>query len=270
MIYEKIRLDENDETVFLEVYAPDKIDGFTRDAILVIPGGAYAQVCHDREGEPIAMAFLPYGFASFVLHYSVKEECVFPMQLIQASKAMKHIRDNAEKYGINPERVFAVGFSAGGHLAGSLGNLWNLEEVTKAVGGELGCNKPTGTMLIYPVVSGDEKFSHLWTLRNLFGVEEPTKEMRHQFSLDKHIGEHSSPAFIFHTVADQSVNVENSISLISAYNKAGVMYEAHIFPNGPHGMALANEITEIGNPEYVDEAMSKWIELAVLWSKKIK
>lgn len=270
MIYEKIRLDENDETVFLEVYAPDIITGLTRDAILVIPGGAYGQVCHDREGEPIALAFLNYGFASFVLHYSVKEETVFPMQLIQASKAMKHIRDNAEKYGLNPERVFAVGFSAGGHLAGCLGNLWNNEETVKAIGGEYGCNKPTGVMLIYPVISGDEKYAHVWTLKNLFGVEEPTKEMRDIFSLDKHIGEHSSPAFIFHTVKDQSANVENSLIAMGAYNEAGVMYEGHIFPNGPHGMALANNITAVNNPEYIDEAMEKWVELAVLWSKKVK
>ena len=270
MIYDKIRLDEKDETVFLEVYAPDLIPDFTRDALLVIPGGAYGQICHDREGEPIAMGFLNHGFASFVLHYSVKEECVFPMQLIQASKAMKHIRDNAEKYGINPDRVFAVGFSAGGHLTGSLGNLWNLEEVTKAVGGEPGCNKPTGTMLIYPVVSGDSEITHEGTMKNLLGEDNQSKEMRDKVSLEKQVGEHSSPAFIFHTVEDQSVNVEHALRLINAYNKAGIMYEAHIFPNGPHGMALGTEITRIGNPRYVDEVISKWIELAVLWSKKVK
>ena len=270
MIYEKIRLDENDETVFLEVYAPDKIPSLTRDAILVIPGGAYGQVCHDREGEPIAMAFLNHSFASFVLHYSVKEECVFPMQLIQASKAMKHIKDNAEKYGINPERVFAAGFSAGGHLAGCLGNMWNLDSVKKAIGGECGYNKPAGVMLIYPVVSGDREITHEWSMRNLLGSENPTDEEGLMVSLEENIGEHSAPAFIFHTVADQSVNVLNSIRLIGAYNKAGVMYEAHIFPNGPHGMALANEITRTDVPEFYDEAMSKWVELAVLWSKKVK
>ncbi len=270
MIYEKIRLDENDETVFLEVFAPDKIPGLTRDAMLVIPGGAYGQVCHDREGEPIAMAFLPYGFASFVLHYSVKEETVFPMQLIQASKAMKHIRDNAEKYGINPERVFAVGFSAGGHLAGSLGNMWNLDEVTKAIGGKIGDNKPTGVMLIYPVASGDRARTHEWSMRNLLGSENPSDEERLMVSLENNVGNHSAPAFILHTVADQSVNVLNSLCLINAYNKAGVMYEAHIFPNGPHGMALGNEITRSGEPQFVDEAIAKWVELAVLWSKKVK
>ena len=85
-----------------------------RDAILVIPGGGYSMVCSDREGESIAIAFNALGYACFVLDYSVMEEAVFPRPLIEASLAMVHIRENAEKYGINPDRVFVLGFSAGG------------------------------------------------------------------------------------------------------------------------------------------------------------
>ena len=102
MIYKKIQLDNNDENVYLEIYVADALPGFTRNAILVIPGGGYGAVCSDREGEPIAMAFLPYGYNSFVLHYSVSSNSdkTFPTQLIQASMAMKHIRDHAEEYNI--------------------------------------------------------------------------------------------------------------------------------------------------------------------------
>ena len=123
MIFKKIQLDKDDENIYLEAYIADKTEGFTRNAILVIPGGGYGSVCSDREGEPIAMAFMPYGYNAFVLHYSVASvnKRTFPSQLIEASKAMKHIKDNAKEYNIDPERVFVTGFSAGGHLAATLG-----------------------------------------------------------------------------------------------------------------------------------------------------
>ena len=102
MIFKKIQLDENAPEAYLDIYIADPTSHFTRKAILVIPGGGYGCICSDREGEPIAMAFLPYGYNAFVLHYSVKENGrYFPSQLIQASLAMKHIRDNAEEYGID-------------------------------------------------------------------------------------------------------------------------------------------------------------------------
>ena len=128
MLYKKIPLDDNDDQEYLEVYAADKVKGFVRNAILVLPGGGYAGVCNEREGEPIAMAFMPYGYNAFVLHYSVGKK-PFPIQLIQASKAIKHIRDNAELYNINPDKVFIVGFSAGGHLAATLGTMWDKKEI---------------------------------------------------------------------------------------------------------------------------------------------
>ena len=270
MIYKKIPLDPTDEGAFLEVCVADKIKGLTRDALLVIPGGGYGGVCHDREGEPIGMAFVPYGFNYFVLHYSVKEKGIFPKQLIQASKAIKHIRDNAEEYNINPDRVFAVGFSAGGHLAGSLGILWDNEQVYKEIDMEYGYNKPNGVMLIYPVVSGIEDFGHKGSFYNLLNSENPSDEALYATSLEKHVCEKSSPAFILHTVNDQVVDVRNSLALASAYTEAGVTYELHIYPDGPHGVALANHITMTDCKGWVDASIAKWIENAVHWTKKLQ
>ena len=101
MIYKKIILDEFDENVFLEAYIAESVGDFVRNAILIIPGGGYSTVCSDREGEPIAMAFMPYGYNAFVLHYSAGKKA-FPAHLIQASMAIKYIRDNAKAYNINP------------------------------------------------------------------------------------------------------------------------------------------------------------------------
>ena len=151
MKLERIPLSSEDESVYMDAYIADPTCDFTRKAILVIPGGAYGGVCVDREGEPVAMAFLPYGYNAFVLHYTVARKRSFPAQLIEASLAMAHIRSHAEEYGINPDWVFTVGFSAGGHLAASLATMWKLPEIYEATGIPYGINKPTGAMLIYPV-----------------------------------------------------------------------------------------------------------------------
>ena len=143
MIYKKIILDESS---YLEAYIADKTEQFTRKAILVIPGGGYAGVCSEREGEPIALAFMPYGYNAFVLHYSVGRTKKFPAQLIEASLAMKHIKDNAEEYGIDKDEVYAVGFSAGGHLCATLGVMWNKKEIYDVADMEYGYNKPKGVM----------------------------------------------------------------------------------------------------------------------------
>lgn len=121
MIIKKIPLIS--ETAFITAYIAD-VKNPVRDAMLVIPGGGYGCVCSDREGEPIALAFVARGMNAFVLHYTVKPPHKYSA-LAEASLAVAHIKENAEEYSINPERVFVSGFSAGGHLAGSLGTLWH-------------------------------------------------------------------------------------------------------------------------------------------------
>ncbi len=268
MIHEKITLTD-DKEVYLETYAPDKVDGYKGKAILVIPGGGYGCVCSEREGEPIALAFLKYGYSAFVLHYSVGKENNFPKQLTEASLAIKHIKDNAERYNIDPSEVFAVGFSAGGHLCGSLGILWKNDEVQKSIDMPYGYNKPKGVMMIYPVVSGEE-FGHIDSFKNLLGSDAPTKQQLDTVSLEKHVDAESSPAFIVHTATDDLVNVRNSLTLGEAYAKAGKKFELHIYPDAPHGVALGNAITECGCEKWVDKSIEKWVEQAAEWADNEK
>ena len=266
MLYEKIMLDESDENAYLTAYVADKIPGFTRKAILVIPGGGYGNVCTDREGEPIAQAFIPYGYNAFVLSYSTAKTSknVFPSQLIQASLAINHIKDNAEEYGIDPDKVFAVGFSAGGHLTACLGSLWDLPEIYEKTNIPYGYNKPAGTMLIYPVING-----HMGSFKNLFGTDAPTDEQLELVSINKQISEKSSPIFMVHSSNDQIVSVKNTLSLAEACAEKGITFELHVYPDAPHGVALGNKITMCGNAKYNYPAMSKWVAQAAEWADSI-
>ncbi len=268
MLHERIYLRENEEKVFLDTYVPDKIKGFTRRAILVIPGGGYHNVCSDREGEPIAHAFMAEGFAAFVLSYSVARVRPFPAQLIEASLAMAHIREHAEEYGIDPEAVFVTGFSAGGHLACSLGVLWHLDEIYQKTGIPFGINKPNGMILGYPVTifEGGHKGTH----QNLWCTDEPSAEQIAISSLENHVDDKSVPLFIMHTSDDAVVPIKSALALASAYAEKGLPFELHVYPHAPHGAALANEITSYGNPLLENEAIANWVRMAIYWAKHLK
>lgn len=279
MIYKKIPLSTTDENIYLDVYAADIMKesvseaiSYRRKAILVIPGGGYGCVCSEREGEPIALAFMAHGFNAFVLHYSVRRvnSNVYPTQLIEASMAIKYIKDHAEEYGMDKDKVFAVGFSAGGHLCASLGILWGIPEIYEAIDMPYGYNKPTGIMPIYPVVTSTPRDPEPSTFENLFGTEEGglTKEMLDTACLDRRVTDKASPAFIVHTVTDEMVPVENSLMLAAAYSRCNVPFELHIYPDAPHGVALGNDITKCGIEKWSDPAIAKWVEHAVLWTER--
>ena len=270
MIFKRIQLSDSAPEAYLDIYVADPTKNFTRKAILVIPGGGYSCVCSDREGEPIAMAFMPYGYNAFVLHYSVaKDGRRFPAQLIEASLAMKHIRDNADEYGIDKDKVFVTGFSAGGHLCASLGTMWHKNEIYEAVDMPYGYNKPTGMMPIYPVISGLDGGRHFGSFKNLLLNAEPSEEELIECSIEKNVDERSVPAFIVHTSNDEVVNVNNSLLLAQAYAKCGKKFELHIYPDAPHGAALGNKITSHGHGHWENAEIAKWVAQAAAWAESI-
>ena len=250
----------------LDIYISDKIEKLTRKAILIMPGGGYECICSDREGESIAQAFAPYGYNAFVLHYSVDGEKTFPSQLIQASEAMKHIKDNAEEYGIDKDEVFAIGFSAGGHLAASLGVVWNKKEIYDETDMPYGYNKPKGIMLIYPVISGIREFAHKDSFYHLLGTNTPSVEQLKQASIELNVTNNASPAYIVHAADDDLVPVENSLFLAVEYSKLNIPYEMHIYPHGGHGFGLGNKITSVGNPNSDRADLSEWVKNAAFWA----
>ena len=268
MLHERIFLDPSDERVYIDTYVADE-RRHKRPAMLVIPGGGYSQVCTDREGEPIALAFVAKGYNAFVLNYRVGGE-TYPAQLIDASRAIAHIRDNADKYSVYQNKVYAVGFSAGGHLAGSLAIMHNEPEVLKTLGISEGYNRPDAAILSYPVVSAMLP-THAGSFEHLLGKSlcDATEDERRYLSLECRANEKSAPLFIWHTATDKVVPTNGSLALAQRYVELAIPCMLHLYPYGPHGVALANEITLTDNPDVIQPLAEGWVDAAVEWFKTL-
>lgn len=273
MFFEHIDLFPDAENTYLKAYVCQKMPKNyknERKAILIIPGGGYSEVCDDREGDTIARAFLAKGFNAFVLRYSVKPNATDFRPLIQAATAVKYIRENAEHFSIDPDHVYVIGFSAGGHLAGSTGVFWNHPRVKEALGdAPEGINRPTGMILCYPVISAGEK-AHRGSFHNLCGSTEATQEEMDVYSLENFVDSTTPPAFIWHTFTDNCVPVENALLISSALRENDVPFELHIYPEGRHGMSLATPETSGGNDGPMYEHIRTWFDLAVQWIDTVK
>lgn len=267
MKYEVIRLREDDPDVTLTTYVQDE-NWKKRDAILVIPGGGYGCVCSDREGEPIALAFTARGVNAFVLNYSVGAKALFPRPLADAFLAMAYIRDHAEEYCIDPERVFCVGFSAGGHLAASLGTFWHLQSALDMAGVSSDRTRPAGMILCYAVLSAGE-MAHKGSFYNILGTTTPTDGQLDLYSIEKHIDDRTVPAFFMHTADDAVVPVQNALLTAQAMADKKRPFELHIYPHGPHGVALGDWQTGRGNAGWDDASIAEWVGSAVRWMGKV-
>ena len=238
-----------------------------RRALLICPGGAYYD-CANREGEYMATAYLAAGFNTFVLEYSAKSDGedskVFPGQLIEAAMAVKFIKENAKELNVNPKYVFVNGYSAGGHLAASLGILYNSEYVKEALGIPDDYVKPAGMVLSYPVITSGE-YANRWSIENLLGERSSDEQALFEVSLEKRVDGNTVPAFIWHTRTDNAVPVQNSLLLATALAEHGVPFEMHIYPRGPHGLSLCTDV--VGTP---DNIADKWFFESVRWMKSIE
>ena len=256
--------------ILLETYiSEDK--STLRDAVLIFPGGGYENVCHAHEGAPIANAYCERGLNAFVLHYAVGEEYIYPSHLIDASYAMRYIKEHADDYGIDKNRIFTVGFSAGGHLSGSMAILHKDQTVLSALGIEEGDNKPCGSILAYPVVSALVP-THISSFEYLSGrhFDEMPDDVKAALSLECNVDEDSAPVFIWHTSRDTLVPMIGSLRLAEAYYNIERPVALRIYPYGDHGISLANEITDCGNPDLNQPLAAEWVDASVAWMKTVK
>lgn len=229
--------------------------------VVVCPGGGYSMVSQ-READPVALQYFAAGFQVFTLTYSVGEKAKGFTPLKELSETFCHIRKNAEDWNCAAGQIAVCGFSAGGHLAASLGVLWNHPKFLELYDNRGGENQPNAMILSYPVITADE-FAHQGSIENVSGAAPGTEEYKF-FSLDKHVSADTPPAFLWHTVPDDCVPIENSLSMISALQKAHISYEAHLFPQGHHGMSICT--AEVGTP---DPYNARWMEMSIQWLRKV-
>lgn len=225
-----------------------------RPAMLVIAGGGYKYVS-EREKEPVAMKFLEKGYNVFVLDYSVAPNH-FPTQLIEGAMAIAYVKKNAKQLGVDKNHVGAIGFSAGGHLCGMLGTMFDDAQVLSALKNNAKYCRPDAVILSYAVLINGEKTNQA-TMQNISGGDE---ELKNYLSLEKKVTPYSSPAFIWTTVQDTCVPMESSLSMALAYRKAGVPFEFHAFEVGGHGLSVCSK-----ESNRVNVAVQKWLDLAFTW-----
>ena len=245
---------------------PHILNGAGKGTVLIFPGGGYNFVS-PREARFVADAYNKEGYNAFVLLYTTRETCghedpLLTKPLSEAAWAIAHIRENAAKYSIDPDKIAVCGFSAGGHLAASLGNYW---DKPMFFGGEKTPEmyKPNALILCYPVISAGE-YRHGGSIKNLAGVE--TGEAAAPWSMENHISGNTPPAFIWHTAADEPVPVQNSLLFANGLSKHKIPFEMHIFPYGAHGLSLATpEVAELKENRLADPHVAKWHSLSVDW-----
>lgn len=215
----------------------ERSDSWRRPAVIVVPGGGYEFVSR-REGTPIAYAFLARGFQTFVLTYLTKGEGArYPEQLTELASAVDYVKTHADEYCVNPDEVFVVGFSAGGHLTGNLGVEYAYAK-TLVPGRVLDC-KPTALGLCYAVINSrthDTTHQHL-----VEGFPEKKKaEIIKKLELDERVDSATPPAFLWTTADDELVPSENTLMFALALARHKVPYEVHVYPEGRHGASTCD------------------------------
>lgn len=226
-----------------------------RPAVVVCPGGGYTH-CSTRESDPVAVRFMAAGYAVFTLTYSVEANAKHWQPMIELSKSILYVRRHAEEFGILPDKIAVCGFSAGAHLAACSGLLWDAAPVQAATPAPRGENRPNAMILGYPVITAG-KYAHTGSFDTIAGRDEA---LRDTFSLEKRVRPDTPPVFLWHTVDDACVPVQNSLLLADALQENGVPYEMHLFASGIHGMSTCTR--EVNTP---DPHNAHWMTLCLEW-----
>ena len=229
-------------------------------AILVCPGGGYGMVSK-REGTPVALEFLANGFVPFILNYSVGMGFCYPQQLTEVAASIDYIRKNEDEFGVDSNRIYLIGFSAGGHLVANIGveysNFLSLYDA-----------KPNGVCLCYPVISSDYGFSggtYDNLLRNYSNDEK--EQLKRKLSFNHSDLTNFPPCFVWTTTNDGCVMSQNSISFVSKLVEANVPCEFHMYPDGKHGISTGADL--INNNETYLPKVKTWVNLCIDFLKNI-
>ena len=242
----------------LEIYLPEK-EKATGVGVVICPGGGYAVVVYQGEGVKTAKEFAKNGVAAFILKYRLPDDSTMidkkigPLQ--DAQQAIKVVRENAAKWGIDKNKVGIMGFSAGGHLASTEATYYKKAVIENNNNTNL---RPDFQILIYPVITMQDSLTHPGSRTNLLG-KNPSKEVVDEFSNELQVDKNTPPAYITQAADDKVVDVDNSIVYWEALRHHDVPAELHIYPKGNHGFVLFQPIDEWMAPIFKWMKNSKWI-----------
>jgi acetyl esterase/lipase len=249
---------------------PEDERGWTpavRPAVLVVPGGGY-MFCSTREGDAVAITFNKEGYQSFVLTYHVGEASAYPTPLIEIARAIAHIRNHSEEYGIDADKIAVIGFSAGGHLAALLGSSWHQASLADLTGLQREEMKPNAVLLGYPVVNLKPRVLH----------DDDTDGNHHQ--LGAMLREYTPaadplalvsvltpPTYLFFTLEDDVLPPIETIEYVKALLMLNVPCEVHLFSKGQHGLSTADALSCYGwdYPRRVHH----WVPMAIDWLNEL-
>jgi len=244
----------------IEVFLPSKTI-MTGEAIVICPGGGYEYVVYDKEGTDIAKMMNAQGIVGIVLKYRLpKTENNIKGRLspfLDAQRAMRLARFHAEDWGIDPGKIGIMGFSAGGHVASTLGTHYKDNFFTSDEIDSINC-RPDFMVLMYPVITFKEPYLHRGSRENLIGKDADSSLINY-YSNELHVTKNTPPTFIVHAEDDFGVPIQNSIMFYNSLKKYNVLCEIHTFKEGGHGFGLA-----IGKGR-----LEMWKDLCSSWIKSI-
>ena len=245
--------DEDGDKPTLTIYLPTP-SSVTGTAVVVAPGGGYGHLASNHEGRQVANWLNALGISAFVLKYRLGPRYHHPTELGDAQRALRLVRARAQEFGIRPDRVGMMGFSAGGHLASTAATHFDIGDSAATDPIDRVSCRPDFVVLGYPVISFTAPYTHQGSATNLLG-ENPDPKLREELSNELRVTPQTPPTFLFTTSADTVVPAENSVAFYLALHKAGVPAEMHIFEKGPHGVGLALS----------DPALGEWPTLLANW-----
>lgn len=239
----------------LSVFLPEKSNG---TAVVICPGGGYSNLYINGEGYKVAKWLNALGITAFILKSRLPSDEIMKDKTIgslqDAQEAIRYVRRNAKKWDINTEKVGVIGFSAGGHLASTVSTHYN--DVVYKVMDSISA-RPDFSILIYPVISMEEKITHQGSKNKLLGLS-PSAALIEKYSNEKQIDPLTPPTFMVHAIDDKSVPVENSIQYFLALKKNNVPCEIHLYQNGKHGFGLGRDGT---TSQFWTKPCEEWLRL---------
>jgi acetyl esterase/lipase len=222
--------------------------------VIVCPGGSYTGLAMNHEGRQVANFLNSVGITAFVLKYRLGPKYHHPVEIGDAQRAIRIVRSRAAEFHVDADKVGVLGFSAGGHLASSVGTHFDSGKSDAADPIDKVGSRPDFLVLGYPVISFTTPYTHKGSLKNLLG-DNPDPELVKSLSSELQVTAQTPPTFLFSTSGDTAVPSENSVMFYLALHKAGVPAELHIFEKGPHGVGLGG----------MDAALEEWPRLLVIW-----